>query len=212
MKKIVTRDGSETYYNEELYESYHSTSGAAEEAIKKYAEPCRIANFDRVRILDVCFGLGYNSAAALDAFRGKLIEITALENDPAVLDAIYSLDPPFRSYGLIKEAAKNKLCCDGKAVLKIIMGDARESIKTLGAYDFDVVFFDPFSPKKCPELWTVGFFSDIYAAMKNGGVLATYSCAKSVRENLTKAGFEVRDGHCVGRRSPSTLAISRHKL
>jgi len=62
------------------------------------------------------------------------------------------------------------------------------------------------TPKKCPELWTFEFFSDIKKVMKKGGVLATYSCARSVRENLIQAGFHVKDGPCVGRWAPSTLA------
>ena len=45
--------------------------------------------------------------------------------------------------------------------------------------------------------------------VKKGGVLATYSCAKIVRENLIAAGFEVKDGPCVGRRAPSTIAIKK---
>ncbi|PIN80139.1 hypothetical protein COV16_01405 [Candidatus Woesearchaeota archaeon CG10_big_fil_rev_8_21_14_0_10_34_8] len=42
--------------------------------------------------------------------------------------------------------------------------------------------------------------------MKEGGVLATYSCARKVRDALKNAGFSVKDEPCVGRRSPSTIA------
>ena len=37
-------------------------------------------------------------------------------------------------------------------------------------------------------------------------ILATYSCARIVRDNLKEAGFEVFDGPSVGRRAPSTIA------
>jgi tRNA U34 5-methylaminomethyl-2-thiouridine-forming methyltransferase MnmC len=43
--------------------------------------------------------------------------------------------------------------------------------------------------------------------MKKGGKLATYSCARVVRENLVAAGFSVSDGPCVGRRAPGTVAV-----
>ena len=86
-----------------------------------------------------------------------------------------------------------------------MLGDARDTMKKLNG-NFDVVFLDPFSPKKNPELWTKEFFYDIRKLMNKKGVLATYSCAKIVRDNLKKVGFSVKDGPCVGRKSPSTLA------
>ena len=64
MKKIKTGDGSYTFLNEKYGEVYHSVSGAEEEAIKKYAEPTKVAELAKkgeVKILDVCFGIGYNS-------------------------------------------------------------------------------------------------------------------------------------------------------
>jgi tRNA U34 5-methylaminomethyl-2-thiouridine-forming methyltransferase MnmC len=69
------------------------------------------------------------------------------------------------------------------------------------------VFFDAFSPNKVPEMWTKEFFSDIYDKMKKNGKLSTYSCAKFVRDNLKQAGFIVKNGPVIGRRSPSTIAI-----
>ena len=89
--------------------------------------------------------------------------------------------------------------------IKIILGDARETVKKLNE-TFDVVFLDPFSPKKCPELWTKDFFSDVKKLMRKNSTLATYSCARSVRDNLRNVGFVVEDGPCIGRKSPSTIA------
>ena len=42
--------------------------------------------------------------------------------------------------------------------------------------------------------------------MKKDAILATYSYARKVRENLNEAGLVVYDGPIVGRRSPCTLA------
>ena len=68
------------------------------------------------------------------------------------------------------------------------------------------MFLDPFSPPKNPELWTESFFREVKKLMKPKAILATYSCARIVRDNLKKAGFIVKDGPIIGRRSPSTLA------
>jgi tRNA U34 5-methylaminomethyl-2-thiouridine-forming methyltransferase MnmC len=44
--------------------------------------------------------------------------------------------------------------------------------------------------------------------MKKGAMMSTYSCARIVRDNLKNAGFEVKNGPIIGRRSPSTIAIN----
>ena len=45
--------------------------------------------------------------------------------------------------------------------------------------------------------------------MKKESKLATYSCAGQVRRNLKEVGFKIKDGPCVGRRAPSTIAIKK---
>ena len=201
MQKVLTKDGSYTLLSEKYSEHYHSTSGAAEEAFKKFVEPCRIAELAKsgsVKILDICFGLGYNSAAAIDVALKEnpncKMEIIGIETDSFVLEQIENMKTSFENYSNLKN------------IVKIKLGDARKVVKEIDS-GFDAVFLDPFSPKKCPELWTFEFFSDIIKLMKPGAVLATYSCARIVRENLKKAGFIVKDGPSVGRRAPSTIAI-----
>lgn len=203
MEKVVTGDGSITFRNEKYDECYHTKSGAIEEAFEKYAKPCKLRN--GMKVLDICFGIGYNSLAAISLAD---VEIVGLENDIEILKKIDDIEMPEKlkqNYEKIKQATKQLNYKDNKTTIKIILGDARKTIKTVNE-KFDAVFLDPFSPKKCPELWTYEFFSEISKKMKKGAVLATYSCAGSVRKNLKKAGFIVKDGPIVGRRSPSTLA------
>ncbi|MBR9677073.1 hypothetical protein GOV04_02950 [Candidatus Woesearchaeota archaeon] len=202
MKQVTTDDGSITLYSEKIGSTYHSTSGAVEEAIKKFVEPAKLA--EGVNILDFCFGLGYNSAAALEVV--KKCSIIGLENDSKILKKIQDLNPPFKQYNIIKKAAQKLLYKDENVYIKIVVGDARQTIKLLDE-QFDAVFFDPFDPKKQPELWSEIVFKDIARLMKSGGVLTTYSCAKWVRQNMQKAGLKVEDGPIIGRRGPSTIAV-----
>jgi len=222
MKQVVTKDDSITFYNEEFKEHYHSQSGAAEEAVKKFVEPTNIkelAKTGEVKILDICFGLGYNSAAAIDAIftvnKDCKIEIIGLENDEEIFEVIKTITTPFTSYHLILKLAHNELLdlIEENIHIGIMGGDAKDSVNALGKNEkvigtFDLVFLDPFSPKVCPELWTTEFFIAIKKLMKKGAYLTTYSCASSVRKNLTEAGFTVKDGPIVGRRSPSTITIN----
>ena len=203
MQEVITDDKSVTFRNEEYDECYHTKSGAIEESFEKYAKPCKIK--DGMNILDVCFGIGYNSLAAIHMAE---VDIIALENDIKILKKIEEVkvsEDLKQDYEKIKQAAKDLEYKDEKVKIKILLGDARKTIKTINK-EFDAVFFDPFSPKKCPALWTYEFFSEIKKRMKKGSVLATYSCASIVRKNLEKAGFRVEDGPIIGRRSPSTLA------
>ena len=56
---------------------------------------------------------------------------------------------------------------------------------------YDVVFFDAFSPDAQPELWTEGVFKCVYALMKEGGVMTTYCAKGDVRRAMLSAGFRV---------------------
>ena len=62
--------------------------------------------------------------------------------------------------------------------------------KTFG-YQFDVVFFDAFSPDAQPELWTEEVFRNVYGLMKEGGVMTTYCAKGDVRRAMLAAGFKV---------------------
>ena len=207
LKQRVTKDNSITLFNEEYQEYYHSVHGAIEEAFEKFVKPCKIAELaktGKIKILDVCFGMGYNSAAAieiaLESNPDCKIEIIGLENDQKIIDEMKNLNPPLKYYDLL-----NGKKTDERIKLKIILGNAKEKIKELNE-KFDAVFLDPFSPKVCPELWTKEFFADIKKVMKPDAILTTYSCARIVRDNLKSVGFKVKDGPCVGRRGPATIA------
>lgn len=206
MEKIITDDDSVTFRNPEYDECYHTKSGAIEEAFEKFAKPCKVR--DGMRILDVCFGLGYNTLAAVNIAD---VDVVGLENDRKILEKIQEVEVREdlkKDFEKVKKSAKYLEYNDGKTSIQLILGDARETIKKIDGI-FDAVFFDPFSPKKCPELWTEEFFKAVADKMKKGAVLATYSCARVVRENLISAGFNVFDGPIVGRRSPSTIAYKK---
>ncbi len=205
MEKVVTKDNSVTFRSEKYTECYHSVSGAIEEAFEKFARPCKLK--DGMKVLDVCFGIGYTSLAAISIAN---VEIIGLENDPEILakTAEVEVADEFKeNYEKIRKAAKSLSYSDEKTKIKILLGDARETIKKIDE-KFDAVLMDPFSPKKCPELWTLEFISEIAKRMKPGAVLTTYSYARAVRENLKSAGLIVTDGPVIGRRSPATIATA----
>ncbi|HLD80035.1 MAG TPA: MnmC family methyltransferase [Candidatus Nanoarchaeia archaeon] len=214
LKKIITADNSESFMNEEVGESYHSHTGGVEEALKKYAVPCRIkelAKTGKIKILDVCFGMGYNSAMAISVALEENpdceIEVVGLEYDQGIISRIQEVNPPIAFFTHYKKLTPQALeFKEGKVSVKVLLGDARETSKTLPENYFDAVFFDPFSPKTAPEMWQEAFFAEMYRVMRNSAILATYSCARLGRDNMSKAGLLYDDGPILGRRGPGTIA------
>ncbi len=221
MKKMLTRDGSYTFVNEELEQSYHSFTGAVEEALEKYAKPCKIAELAKktgesggsgvIKILDVAFGMGYNSAmaisVALAANPDVKVEIVGLEIDPEILDKIGSLSPKIAGYEKFHVLNSKDLSFSSENLkVSVLLGDAHETVKGLDDFSFDVCFFDMFSPSVQPQMWSEELFASVFRVLKKGAVLSTYSCARLVRDNLKKVGFSYDDGPKVGRRGPGTLA------
>lgn len=70
-----TNDGSVGLFSPEANDIYHSTYGALTEAYEKFILPSDFEKFFRknseIKILDICFGIGYNSKS----FINKLLEI-----------------------------------------------------------------------------------------------------------------------------------------
>lgn len=213
-KKIITADNTETFLNEEVGESYHSQTGAVEETLNKYAIPCKIkelAKTGRIRILDVCFGMGYNSAMAVSVALKENphceIEVVGLEYDGNIISKIREVHPPIPFFTHYKKLTPDDLEFRlGKVSVKIILGDARKTVKGLPENHFDAVFFDPFSPKTAPEMWRASFFGQMRRVMKNSAILATYSSDGTARKNMSRAGLMYDDGPNMGRRGPGTIA------
>lgn len=217
IERVITEDGSATFFNEKYQQCYHSKFGAYREAYEKYTIACKIeelaAKQDQIKILDVCFGLGYNSGVAiekaLEINPNIQIEVIALENDINILKEIKNLEVP-ASYSeinaeLAKIADEQQIKADNFQI-KLLLGDARETIRQVDT-EFDAIFFDPFSPKECPELWTAEFIGDAVKLAKPGAYIATYSSARVVKENFTKAGCQITEGPKAGRRTGGVLAL-----
>ncbi|MDR2639486.1 MAG: hypothetical protein LBC09_06610, partial [Helicobacteraceae bacterium] len=181
MRLVKSADSSFTLFSERFDEHYHSVGeGALRETLEKHIYPALAyaALGERIRILDICFGLGYNSLCAIAKFGGK-IEIVAPEIDGELIASLPNLPYPLEleKYRLIVERLSKELCfSDDRVCVQIALGDAAKLVKTpIG--EFDIIFQDPFSLHKNPELWSEDFFADLYRLLKPSGVLTTYSAS-----------------------------------
>ena len=75
-----TNDGSVGLYNEDFDDIYHSAQGALTEAYEKFIYPSNIINIlnnDTIKVLDICFGIGYNTKS----FLNSIIKIKKFEKN-----------------------------------------------------------------------------------------------------------------------------------
>ncbi|MEY2834240.1 MAG: hypothetical protein RLZZ574_3500 [Cyanobacteriota bacterium] len=221
----LTEDGSYTFFSPEFQETFHSSFGAKQEAEVRYIEPCQIKELatqqSTVRILDVCYGLGYNSAAALEAIWSInpqcQVELIALEiavdvpRQAIQYNLLAQWQLPIPSM-LAELSSKSKVDHDF-LFAKLLLSDARQTIQSLVTENWqaDAIFLDPFSPPKCPQLWTVEFISLLSKCLTPQGRLATYSSSAAVRTALLSARLNIGSITGAGRKSPGTIAAFEYK-
>ncbi|MDZ8119967.1 TIGR01212 family radical SAM protein [Pontiella agarivorans] len=220
---VETKDGSTTFWNEEYKEHYHTPEGARLEAEEKYLVPGKLKERlaqGEVQLLDVCFGLGYNSLSALEFADSPhhSLKITALEMDRRVVGAaaqnIQTLETDSNDWKKILGDLYETQSAFGnqQSAIQIVWGDARYTVTHLPDTTFDLVFLDAFSTQRNSELWTVDFFRKLKRVMKPDGVLLTYCAAIPVRAGLLEAGFFVGETDPVGRARGGTCAALREDL
>ncbi|MEX0271863.1 tRNA (5-methylaminomethyl-2-thiouridine)(34)-methyltransferase MnmD [Leptolyngbyaceae cyanobacterium UHCC 1019] len=200
----LTEDGSFTFFSETFNEAFHSRLGAKQEAFLKFAQATDLATQaeqSSICLLDVCYGLGYNTAAALEVIwtvnPSCQVTLYALELDISVPQAaiapllINTWSSPVQE--ILKEIAQQHHCTTPTLNATLLIGDARQTIQQLCQINFqaDAIFFDPFSPRRCPQLWTVEFFTLVAQCLTPMGKLATYSRSASVRSAMLEAGLTI---------------------
>lgn len=217
---VLTEDGSSTFYSQIFGEWFHSRKGACNEAQQTYVEAANItqrAQRPQLNILDVCYGLGYNTAAALDEIRQTnahcQIVVKALELEVEVPrraiahNLLHHYSTPTQQ--ILHSLATNHTAKTQTLSAELLLGDARQQIQRVIEQGWlaDVIFFDPFSPPHCPQLWTVEFFQQVAQCLNpQGGVLVTYSCAAAVRAAMKICGLLIGEIPAGGRQWPGTIA------
>ncbi|WP_298613263.1 MnmC family methyltransferase [uncultured Thermosynechococcus sp.] len=198
----ATADGSFTFFSSEFGETFHSLEGARQEAFEKFAIATALptqAQAPQLQLLDICYGLGYNTAAALEVIwhhnPACQVTVVGLELDLRVPQAALAVMPPWSApvQAILERLAEGQQVSTPQCQAQLLIGDARQTIQDLVRQGFqaDAIFLDPFSPQRCPQLWTVEFLSLVARCLAPEGYLATYSRAAAVRSALREAGLHI---------------------
>ncbi len=194
----VTQDGTTTLYSKEFDECYHSTKdGALQESLQKHILPAfsLCQNKKQLTILDICYGLGYNTLTTLYYHRKNRLKsklhIISPELDKALVQSLKEFEYPEEFSDLqdiINSLSQNFYYEDENYKIEILIGDAREQICNIST-PIDIVYQDAFSPKKNPALWSKEYFTDIKSVASKDIIVTTYSSATPVRMSLYENGF-----------------------
>ena len=211
---VKSEDGSYTAYSKEYDEHYHATKdGALRESLNKHVIPCfsQFNNPTHLNILDICFGLGFNTLATLYYLKENRLNTTLSIYSPELdADLVSSLEyfiypkafAPFQE--IITALARTHRYEDAHVSIELFVGDAREYLRH-NKHQFDIIYQDAFSPKVNPILWTKEYFEEIAQCIKKDGVMSSYSTALAVRLGMFENGFKLYLHEAYGCR-PSTMA------
>lgn len=189
------RDGSYSLWSPRFKEGYHSADGALGEAHRVFVAPAqleRYASGDPLTVVEVAVGTGTNTAALIEAVDKQGLELRwwGLDMDPAPLKLALA-DGRFQAQW--SPAVLGRLAQLSKSD-QMLWGDARARLLELAERlegCCDLILLDAFSPRRCPELWSLEFLCQLARLLGPSGRLLTYSSAAAVRRALELAGLKL---------------------
>lgn len=203
-KIIETADGSSTIYLSDWNEHYHSKHGAVQEALHVFIHSglhhCyKINPKEDISILEIGFGTGLNAyLTLLEAAKLDLkIDYIGIEAYPVLTEEIKKLNYPRVITGLQQDKLFDSLhTADWESKHHItdrfILAKRQQFFEDIDEDDtYNLIYFDAFSPRVQPDLWSEGIFKIMYKVLKPKGVLVTYSAKGSVRRAMQDVGFTV---------------------
>ena len=197
---ITTADGSKTIHIKDWDEQYHSKHGAIQEAYHVFIKHgLSLFSNQHLSILEIGLGTCLNAFITLLESKKKKLSIsyTGVEAYPVAQEEVRQLNyidelkaDAFKShFTLMHESPWEE---DISLTTNFILHKQQKNFENIEDENiFDLIYFDAFGARVQPELWTEAIFLTMYKALKEGGVLVTYSAKGSVRRAMQAVGFEV---------------------
>lgn len=189
-------DGSFSLHSDTFGEAFHSERGAVREAFETFVTPSGLGRFQagrRLRVVELCVGTGTNTLALLQACDEQRLTLDwwGLELDPRPLRLALASDDFRRPWPTARLQALEDLAGSDR----LLWGDARRSLGGGLPPDLrgqvDLVWHDAFSPRRCPQLWSLELLQQLAALLTPEGRLVTYCAAAAVRAGLQRAGLQL---------------------
>jgi tRNA U34 5-methylaminomethyl-2-thiouridine-forming methyltransferase MnmC len=224
---LAHANGTRTLVDRENGQAMHSRIGPEAEANRVYADRARIeerliADDSTVVLYDVGMGIGANVLAVLERIREArqargALKIYSFETKTDGLRLAlaqvedFPMLAPWKNElrGLLETGESRTRIGEVEIDWKLVVGDFYSAILApIPPPDF--VFFDFYSPKVVPELWSREKFEVLRRKIGDRDArLYTYSAATPVRLHLLLAGFFVGEGISTGVKNETTIAATR---
>ena len=216
---VRTDDGSRTLISIEDNETFHSESGALAEARCVFLQNSGIEQFlmelSPTRVLEIGYGTGLNFllTAELATSVGRDLRYDAIDNtllNGPVLRELNYVNHLSNAYlfqnwldwhcGLqMQQGSSATFDAVEHVTLNLFIDDALNCLDGQGWVDtldsqtqnYEVIYFDAFSPATSPLLWSEQVFGCLHQMLVPGGKLVTYCVKSTVQQALGSAGFQI---------------------
>ena len=172
-------------------------------------------------LLDVGLGAGSNALAARAVSErapagAARLDLWSFERDLGALELALAHGEVFGWQGEPAEAARVLLARGdhetARTYWRLVRGDILEALAR-APVAADIVFWDPFSPRANPTLWTVAAFAAVRRVAGPRCTLFTYSASTATRLAMLLGGWAVGVGDPVGdKRQTTAAAVSASDL
>ncbi len=205
---VQTADGSNTIFNPEVGENYHSRNGALQESQHVFLKSGlqyfisvkeALGNpVQKVSVLEVGLGTGLNFLLSADFCTQTQLHLDyiGIEAFPLNTEIISQtgygqyIDPKlWKAFlGMYPSAINHKVKINDFCELEMVH---RELTNFESPQLFDVIYFDAFAAAFQPEMWGEEAVAHTVSFLKPGGVFVTYAITGNLKRQLKALGFKV---------------------
>ncbi len=198
-----TADGSNTLFNETIGEHYHSSHGALQESKHVFITAGLKYGIEHLKspdinVLEVGFGTGLNFILSfLEAEEQQVkLNYTGIEAFPLTKEVIeqtaYNDYVPSALWQRFttnyEHALQQRQTLSAFCNLQILTAELAQ-VKAIA--QFDIVYYDAFSVRHQPEMWTDEIIAHTCSFLKQGGIFVTYAITGDLKRALKKCGLTI---------------------
>ena len=200
---VSTADGSNTIFNAEIGENYHSKHGALQESQHVFLKSglqyfLSVKEASQVTILEVGLGTGLNFLLSADYCTQQQLKLDYVGIEAFPLNTELIRQTGYDQYigkdlwgnfqGMYPSAINHKVKINTFCELELVH---RELLNFESPQLFDVIYFDAFAAVHQPEMWSEEAIAHTVSFLKTGGVFVTYAITGNLKRQLKALNFKV---------------------
>jgi tRNA U34 5-methylaminomethyl-2-thiouridine-forming methyltransferase MnmC len=204
LELVKTADGSNTIYNPQVGENYHSINGALQESQHVFLNAGLQYFLDnnpskKVAVLEIGFGTGLNFLLTADFCTDNKIELnyTGIEAYPLtdeLMDSTgYDQYTTAETWASLLNNYQSALTTSTvlSPYCKLQIAGC-ELMNFQSDEQFDVIYFDAFAAAHQPEMWNEEAIGHTVSFLKPGGVFVTYAITGNLKRMLKGLGLQIQ--------------------